>query len=406
MSRTIPTAEPRRILIVDDEPQDLRLMEVLLTSEGYRVQAAASGQEALAIVRKESPDLVLLDVLMPGIDGYQVAAEIKADSASRNIPIILITALDDREARLRGLESGAEDFLSKPLDGAELSVRVRNLLRLKGAIEELNYRNAEIAAALAEAREARKDAEDANAAKTHFLRVMSHELRTPLHAIGGYAELLELGVHGTLNPAQTHDVTRMKRAAGYLNRLISDVLTAEKLEVRKPLTLVPVAMRPMLAEIEGLCALQAGAGGLTLSIIEPSDDVFVLGDAERLQQILLNLITNAIKFTPRGGSVVVTCASRSGFVCLRVTDTGIGIAAANLERVFDSFVQVERPLTRTGETGVGLGLSISRELARAMNGDLVLQSDEGAGSVFTLTLPSPAPATAPNEERYAARAVR
>ena len=377
-----------RILIVDDELRDRQLMEIILTSQGYRLQTAGSGEEALTMVRDQPPDLILLDVLMPGTDGYQVTAELKANAASRNIPVILFTALDDRDARMLGLQSGAEDFLSKPLDSAELCVRVRNLLRLKAAYEELRLRNAETAAALADARAARREAEDANAAKTHFLRIMSHELRTPLNAIAGYAQLLELGVRGAINAEQTEDVVRIKNAAGYLTRLISDVLTAERLEVARPLELLPFAVRPVMAEVEGLCALQARAAGLTLSFSAPTEDVFVIADLERFQQILLNLVTNAIKFTPGDGHVEVAWSADAKRASLRVTDSGIGIRSADLERVFDPFVQIDRHLTSMAEQGVGLGLSISRQLARAMGGELALQSTEGVGSVFTLTLPA------------------
>src|SRR5436190_5702301 len=326
-----------RILIVDDELRDRQLVEVMLESQGYSLETARSGEEALATVLREPPDLILLDVLMNGMDGYQVASAIKSNPATRNIPLIMLTALDDREARMAGLSSGAEDFLTKPLDCAELRVRVRNLLRLKSAYEELDRRNCEIAAALAEARNARKEAEDANGAKTLFLRVMSHELRTPLNAISGYTELLELGIRGPVTPEQTLDLGKIKSASTYLTRLINDVLTAEKHELARPLELVSVAVGPLLAEVQGLCALQAEAKGLTLTVTPPAHEVFVAADAERLQQILLNLVTNAIKFTATGGSIGVTCCSDATTASLRVSDTGIGIAPADLERVFESF---------------------------------------------------------------------
>src|SRR5436190_24210709 len=233
-----------RILIVDDELRDRQLVEVMLASQGYHVQTARNGEEALANVSQEPPDLILLYVLMNGMDGYQVASAIKSNPATRNIPVIMLTALDDREARMAGLSSGAEDFLTKPLDCAELRVRVRNLLRLKSAYEELDMRNAEIAAALAKAREARKEAEEANAAKTLFLRVMSHELRTPLNAISGYTELLELGIRGPVTPEQAEDLRKIQSAASYLTRLINDVLMAEKHELTAPVELVPIAVGP------------------------------------------------------------------------------------------------------------------------------------------------------------------
>jgi Signal transduction histidine kinase len=143
----------------------------------------------------------------------------------------------------------------------------------------------------------------------------------------------------------------------------------------------------VLAEVEGLCALQAKAKGLTLTVDQYVGDVVVAADAERLQQILLNLITNATKFTLTGGTVRVTCDEHAGTVRIRVTDTGVGIRPVDIERVFEAFVQIDRHLTTATQQGVGLGLSISRELARAMHGDLILESTEGVGSTFTLTLP-------------------
>jgi len=150
---------------------------------------------------------------------------------------------------------------------------------------------------------------------------------------------------------------------------------------------ISIAVNPMLAEVEGLCALQAKANGLTFTVTPCERETVVAADAERFQQILLNLITNAIKFTARGGSVGVTCDDDSCVVRIRVKDTGVGVRPIDIERVFEPFVQIDRHLTTATQQGVGLGLSISRELARAMRGDLTLESTEGIGSTFTLTLP-------------------
>jgi signal transduction histidine kinase/DNA-binding response OmpR family regulator len=569
------------VLIVDDERHNRELLEVLLRPEGFLLLSAASGEEALAMVARQAPDLILLDVMMPGMDGYEVARRIKSDPATKSIPVIMLTALDDRNARMLGLTAGAEDFLTKPLDRAELSVRVRNLLRIKaygdklqGTLDALESVNAELdrrtkeiasaqaiadaaterlsrlqritaalsntvtqdevadsvlrqailalecdagtvvvaaaegeeltllresgtldplmrsfkhrqlprsrnpyaeavekcrpiylesfeemldrypgfqdgakgkshgawiflplgisgqavgalafgfegsrqfteadkhfadtvsrycaqaldrvrlrvaaAAALAEASEARMMAEHANNAKTVFLRAMSHELRTPLNAISGYTEILELGIRGVVNPEQVKDLGRIKRAAAYLLRLINDVLTIARLEGARPLNVISIPVNAVLAEVDGLCALQAKAKGLTLTVTECEHDVLVAADAERFQQILLNLITNATKFTATGGTISVNCDVEAGVVRLRVTDTGVGVRLADIERVFEPFVQIDRHLTTATQQGVGLGLSISRELARAMQGDLTLQSTEGIGSTFTLTLP-------------------
>ena len=378
---------PPRILIVDDERRNAELLKVMLTPEGYVLLTATSGEDALALLADQKPDLILLDVMMPGMDGYQVVAKIKQNPATNNIPVIMLTALDDRNARMVGLNAGAEDFLTKPVDRAELCVRVRNLLRLKAYGDKLRVAHAALAIALAEAGEARLMAEHANNAKTQFLRAMSHELRTPLNAISGYTEILEMGIRGIVNPAQVKDLGRIKRASAYLLRLINDVLTIARLEGARPLNLVSIAVNPLLGEVEGLCVLQARANGLTLTVTECRHEISAMADAERFQQILLNLVTNAIKFTPKGGSIDVTCDVDTGPVRVRVKDTGVGVRLLDVERVFEPFVQIDRHLTTETQQGVGLGLSISRELARAMKGDLTLESVEGVGSTFTLTLP-------------------
>jgi signal transduction histidine kinase len=385
---TTQTADvPPRVLIVDDERRNAELLKVMLLPEGYVLLTATSGEDALALLADQQPDLILLDVMMPGMDGYQVATRIKQNPATNNIPVIMLTALDDRNARMLGLNAGAEDFLTKPVDRAELCVRVRNLLRLKAYGDKLRVAHAALAIALTEASEARLMAEHANNAKTQFLRAMSHELRTPLNAISGYTEILEMGIRGTVNPAQVKDLGRIKRASAYLLRLINDVLTIARLEGARPLHLVSIAVNPVLAEVESLCILQAKANGLELEVADCEHEIFACADAERFQQILLNLVTNAVKFTPKGGTINVSCDDDSGAVRVRVKDTGVGVRTLDLERVFEPFVQVDRHLTTETQQGVGLGLSISRELARAMSGDLTLESVEGVGSTFTLTLP-------------------
>jgi signal transduction histidine kinase len=378
---------PARILIVDDERRNSELLRVMLAPEGYLLQTAGSGEMALTMVEQEAPDLILLDVMMPGMDGYQVVGKIKANPATNNIPVIMLTALDDRNARMLGLSAGAEDFLTKPVDRAELCVRVRNLLRLKTYGDKLRAAHAALAIALEEAGEARRMAEHANNAKTQFLRAMSHELRTPLNAISGYTEILEMGIRGVVNPAQVKDLGRIKRASAYLLRLINDVLTIARLEGARPLHLISIPVNPVLAEVEEFCILQAKANGLTLTAVPCDHQIFATADAERFQQILLNLITNAVKFTPKGGNIIVTCDDDTDAVRVRVSDSGVGIRSLDIDRVFEPFVQIDRHLTTATQQGVGLGLSISRELARAMSGDLIVESTEGVGSTFTLTLP-------------------
>ena len=251
--------------------------------------------------------------------------------------------------------------------------------------EQLEQTNANLLAASTAADEARDAALDANRAKSDFLAVMSHELRTPLNAIGGYTEILQLGIYGAVNDAQRDALARIGRSQQTLLSLINDVLNFAKLEageVRYTITDVPIA--PALETIEALIAPQLRDRRMSYAV-HPCDGVVARADGDKMQQILINLVSNAIKYTPEGGSIDVRCEVENGKVHVHVRDTGIGIAEDRLDHIFDPFIQVGRALNRPHE-GVGLGLSISRDLASGMGGSLSVTSELAKGSTFTLTL--------------------
>jgi signal transduction histidine kinase len=244
------------------------------------------------------------------------------------------------------------------------------------------------------AEEARELAEHANRAKSDFLAVMSHELRTPLNAIAGYTELLEMGLRGPLNESQREALRRIERNQAHLLSLIDDVLRYAQLEAGKvefDLSTVPV--ETVLGELETFLAPQMGAAGLRLERQTLETPLHVVADPDKLHQILLNLLTNAIKFTPEGGAVSVSADAVPGGVGITVRDTGIGIPADRQQAIFDPFFQGHRRTDRPSP-GVGLGLTISRDLARGMAGDLTVSSVAGEGSAFTLVLPA-APSVRP-----------
>jgi PAS domain S-box-containing protein len=234
---------------------------------------------------------------------------------------------------------------------------------------------------------ARADAERANRAKMDFLATMSHELRTPLNAIGGYAELMELGIHGPVTSEQIEDLHRIQRSQRHLLSLINDVLHFAKIEAGTiTLRIDAVPLRPLLAGLEPLLAPQLRAKRIAFAWRCDDEALSARADEDKVRQIALNLLANAVKFTPLGGTVSIEAAACDGGVALHVRDTGVGIEGEHLERIFDPFVQVERGLANPVE-GTGLGLAISRDLAHAMHGDLTVSSVPGEGSTFTLTLP-------------------
>ena len=260
---------------------------------------------------------------------------------------------------------------------------------------------------LADAEAARAAAEAANRAKSEFLAMMSHELRTPLNAIGGYAQLIEMGIHGPVTEAQHTALRRIQQSQRHLLGLINEVLNYARLENGMvTYEIADVSVREVLASAEVLIEPQAQTRGLTLQIGECSAALTARADPEKLRQIVLNLASNAVKFTDAGGVIEIACQARGDVVELRVRDTGIGIPADKLETIFEPFVQVRADLTRTAE-GTGLGLAISRDLARGMGGELTVESAPGEGSTFTIHLPrtGAGPADEPRAAALSSRAL-
>ena len=239
---------------------------------------------------------------------------------------------------------------------------------------------------------ARRAAEEANRAASGLLSMMSHDLRTPIGSISGYCDLLIMGIRGPLTEPQLGDVQRMKKAAEYLLGLIEDVLNFARLRSGQiiDLDMKTLDTANVLIETEALIGPRMDQAGIEYHREGCSGDVRVIADPDRLQQILLNLLTNAVKFTPAQGKITISCARDGDHTVISVADTGRGIAADQLERIFEPFVQAKTASDPASKKGFGLGLAISRGLARRMEGDLTVRSEVGRGSTFTLRLKAPA----------------
>lgn len=253
--------------------------------------------------------------------------------------------------------------------------------------ESFNHMANEVAVAQRSLEQKSRDALAANRAKSDFLATMSHELRTPLNAISGYTELLEMGLRGPLTDAQRRDLGRIRSSGQHLLGLISGVLDLNRIE-RGQVTyaMVPIRIDPFLADLDALVSPQAAAKSLTLEYAPSERDLTVIADREKLRQVVLNLLSNAIRFTPAGGRITLSAiATADSRVAVSVQDTGPGIPESRQEQVFEPFVQLDRSLTQPQE-GLGLGLAISRDLARGMRGELVLENT-ATGAKFVLLLP-------------------
>ena len=371
-----------RILVVDDNA-DMRDYVTRLLRRHWTVVSAANGAEALEVARRDPPDLVLADVMMPVMDGFQLVHELRANPDTKAVPIIALSARAGEEATAEGLLMGADDYLVKPFSASALLVRVESQLasaRVRG----------EARAAL---EQAKGEAEAASRAKDEFLAMLGHELRNPLAPILTALDLMRAP------DAESEELARVviQRQVGHLVRLVDDLLDVSRIargqvelkrEVVELAAVVTKAIEmasPLLEQFEHELTVNVARAGLAID-----------GDVIRLAQIVSNLLTNAAKYTPRGGAITIEAAREGACVVLSVVDTGVGIAEEMLPRVFDMFVQERQTIDRS-QGGLGLGLAIVRNLVSAHGGTVAVRSEgRGRGSVFTVSLPA-APPSAPSD---------
>jgi signal transduction histidine kinase len=309
-----------------------------------------------------------------------------------DVPIIVMTAEGELSRTIaEGIEAIADRgnvmLLERPVRVATLVTAVRSALRARMRQYEIRDYIVERDRLLRSERRAREDAEQANRAKSDFLAVMSHELRTPLNAIAGYADLIEIGVHGPTSEDQREALRRIKRSERHLLGVINGILNYARVEAGTvPYEIRSVSLRDLVLAATTLVEPQLRQRRLALEVSDCDTRILVRADPDKVNQIILNLLSNAMKFTAPGGRIGVQCTASPGLAWIRVSDTGEGIPPDKLDRIFEPFVQIDSRLTRTQE-GVGLGLAISRDLARGMEGDLRAESTVGTGSTFTLSLP-------------------
>ncbi|NEQ84414.1 MAG: response regulator [Moorea sp. SIO2I5] len=418
------------ILIIDDNPTNLRVAFDYLEYCGFTILVSQDGESGLKRAKYAHPKIILLDVLMPGIDGFETCCRLKADPATKDIPVIFMTALSSTEDQVKGFEVGGVDYVTKPLQHEQLLTRIINHLRIQELTEKLQLQNQELKQQAIELAKAKEAAELASQAKSEFLSNMTHELRTPLNGILGYAQILQRDK--TASPKQKHSIDLVYQCGTHLLNLINDILELSKIEARK-MELLPkeIHFPTFLISVVEICRIKAQQKGISF-IYQPSSylPAGIVADEKRLRQVLINLLSNAIKFTDHGGVTfkvevisndkalqpplpriyrdqqegeegeegkVITDkimplmgkVSQSPMVRIRfkIEDTGIGIKAEELEKIFLPFEQCGDSAIR--DQGTGLGLAISQKIVNLMGSFIQVESTCGNGSVFSVDLDLP-----------------
>jgi signal transduction histidine kinase len=366
------SAKTDHILVVDDSPDNLFLVQTILEEEGYEISLAEDGRVALDLIDQSPPDLVLLDVMMPEMDGFEVTKRIRENPKLPFMPILLITAFDQPSV-VKGLDSGADDFIRKPVEVDELLARVRSLLRLKHSVDERDQ--------IARQRE-------------DFVSWMTHDLRTPIVAAERMLMLFQQGALGELSSGMQEAITTMARSNRNLLAMVNTLLEVYRYEAgRKTLIFSPINLQEVGEEVIQELSPLADEKKLSLKYqIGENVNTKVVGDRLELHRVFTNLIGNAIKFTDTGSVEVRLSNSPHGsepytsWLIIEVQDTGPGISPEDQKILFERFRQGSHK-----RSGSGLGMHLSRKIVEAHQGTVEVKSELGKGSLFIVRLPTHQP---------------
>jgi len=344
-----------KILIVDDTPANVLLLVRMLTQRGYNVQPVLSGKLALQAARAEPPDLILLDITMPEMNGYEVCAQLKSDAALKAIPVIFISALNETIDKVKAFNAGGVDYVTKPFQFEEVYARIQTHLRLRG-LEKLH--------------------DDL----THML---VHDLRNPLSVIFIFLDILEFKEAANLSAGTRSFVTLARHSAEELRNMISSILDVSKMGAGEmKLQREPCDLATLIRSV--VAATQPLPGNRTVTLAAPDSPSAVTADVSLMRRVLQNLLSNALKYTPIGGAVRIVVTPSGREVRIAITDTGPGIAPEYHQRIFEKFGQGNDGNNRLG---TGLGLTFCKLAVEAHDGRIGVDSAVGQGSTFWLVLP-------------------
>jgi two-component system sensor histidine kinase/response regulator len=369
-------AQKPRILVVDDIVKNLQVVGTMLRNEGYDVMPATSGRQALERLRTELPDLILLDLMMPEMDGLEVCVGLKSDPATQQIPVIFLTASNEMEHLVKGFAAGAVDYVTKPFNAPELLARVRTHLELKHARQQLRQMNDE---------------------KNEFMGIVAHDLRNPLGAVKGYAELISEETEA-LQLADTPESersrvelrqcsARIREASSRMAEMVQNLLDANRIERGEmKLQLASTDLSPLVSSVVEVQRGRAAAKQQIFHLQYEPGPVNVAVDPSVMVQVLENLVSNAIKYSPPGKTIFVRLKKQLGVARCEVQDEGPGLSMEDQKKLFGKFARLSAKPTGD-EHSTGLGLSIVKKMVEAMGGKVWCESELGKGATFVVQLP-------------------
>ena len=377
------------ILIVDDTPENIQVLSATLNECGYKVRGVTNGKMALRAILHSPPDLILLDIRMPEMNGYEVCQQLKADPQTEKIPVIFISASDEVLDKIQAFSKGGVDYITKPFHIEEVIARVEHQLTIRRLQQQLLTKNQQLEQEIIERKKAEQAAFAASNAKTQFLANMSHELRTPLNAILGFAQVLIR--ESSLNQEQLEFLRIINRSGEHLLELINDILDISKIEAGIiGLYETSFDLYRLTDNLEEMFQLLAEKKQLVLNFILDSQvPQYIKTDEKKLRASLINLLGNAIKFTFNGSITLrvskKTLSSNNAILNFEIQDTGVGISPEEMTHLFEAFVQTESG--QKAAEGTGLGLTITRKFIEIMGGEITLESTVNKGTTFKFYIP-------------------
>ncbi|MFA5191704.1 MAG: hybrid sensor histidine kinase/response regulator [Verrucomicrobiia bacterium] len=370
-----PVAAPS-ILVVDDTPENLQLLNGMLKSHGYKARPVPSGEMALRAAKSDPPDIILLDINMPEMNGYEVCRHLKSDPALAAIPVIFISALNETMDKVKAFGLGGVDYVTKPFQFEEIHARVETHLKLRQLQKELERQNRQL-------KESYDRLRELETLRDNLVHLVVHDLRSPLALMAGYVDLIKVKIAAKLNASEVGYIDVIGKHTAKLLDMVTTLLDVSRMEAGEmPLNRQACDLAAVAREVTDSHSVLVGRR--QLSIESQSGPLSVHADKDILQRIIGNLIGNAIKFTPDGGQIRLTISRKDSMARVAVTDTGPGVPAEYHARIFEKFGQVDKEARRHS---TGLGLTFCKLAVEAHGGSIGIESEVGKGSTFWFALP-------------------